>query len=63
MAKRQVTTHLEEKQLRQVGRYLGTRSPAETVRAALDFIAEKAAHEQVIRKYSGIGQPDAFQDS
>jgi len=63
MAKRQVTTQLEEKQLRRVGRYLRTRSPAETVRAAVDFVAEKAAHEQVIRKYSGVGQPDAFQDS
>jgi hypothetical protein len=63
MAKRQVTTRLEEKQLQRVGRYLKTHSPAETVKAALDFVAEKAAHEQVVRKYSGIGQPDAFQDS
>lgn len=63
MAKRNVTARVEEKQLRQVGRYLKTRSPAETVKAALDFLAEKAAHERVVRKYSGVGQPDAFQDS
>ncbi len=63
MAKRNVTTRVEEKQLRRVSRYLRTRSPAETVKAALDFIEEKAAHEQVVRKYSGVGQPDAFQDS
>ncbi|MBI3302026.1 MAG: hypothetical protein HYZ72_08120 [Deltaproteobacteria bacterium] len=62
MAKRNVTARLEEKQLQRVGRYLKTRSPVETVKAALDFVAEKAAHEQVVRKYSGVGQPDAFQD-
>ncbi|MGH9427601.1 MAG: hypothetical protein ACRD2L_15015 [Terriglobia bacterium] len=63
MAKRNVTARVEEKQLRRVGRYLKTRSPAETVKAALDFLAEKAAHERVVRKYSGVGHPDAFQDS
>jgi len=63
MAKRSVTAQVEEKQLRRAGRYLKTRRPAETLKAALDFVAEKAAHEQVVRKYSGVGQPDAFQDS
>ena len=63
MAKRNVTTRVEEKQLRRAGRYLKTRSPAETVKAALDFVAEKAAHEQVVRKYSGVGRADAFQNS
>ena len=63
MPKKNVTTRLEEKQLRQVGHYLKTRRPAETVRAALDFVAEKAAHEKVVKKYSGVGEPDAFQDS
>jgi hypothetical protein len=63
MPKKNVTTRLEEKQLRQGGRYLKTRRPAETVRAALDFVAEKAAHEKVVKKYSGVGEPDAFQDS
>ena len=63
MAKRSVTAQVEEKQLRQVSCYLKTRRPVETLKAALDFVAEKAAHEQVVRKYSGVGQPDAFQDS
>ena len=63
MPKKNVTARLEEKQLRQVGRYLKTRRPAETVRAALDFVAEKAAHEKIVKKYSGVGEPDAFQDS
>ena len=62
MPKKNVTTRLEEKQLRQVGRYLKTRRPAETVRAALDFVAEKAAHEEIVKKYSGVGEPDAFQE-
>ncbi len=63
MAKKSVTAHLDEQQLRRVGRYLKTRRPAETVKAAVDFVAEKLAHEQVVRKYSGVGQPTAFQDS
>jgi len=63
MAKRSVTAQVEEKQLRRASRYLKTRHPAETMKAALDFVAEKAAHEQIVRKYSGVGQPDAFQDS
>jgi hypothetical protein len=63
MAKKSVTARVEAKQLQRASRYLKTRSPAETVKAAVDFVAEKAAHEQVVRKYSGVGQPDAFQDS
>ena len=63
MAKRSVTTQVEEKQLRRAGRYLKTRRPSETIKAALDFVAERAAHDQVVRKYSGVGQPNAFQNS
>ena len=63
MAKRSVTTQVEEKQLRRASRYLKTRRPSDTVKAALDFVAEKAAHEQVVRKHSGVGQPDAFENS
>lgn len=63
MAKRSVTTQVEEKQLRRAGRYLKTCRPSETIKAALDFVAERAAHEQVVRKYSGVGQPNAFQNS
>jgi len=43
MAKRIVTTQVEEKQLRRASRYLKTRRLSETVKAALDFVAEKAA--------------------
>ena len=63
MATRKVTAHVEERQLKRVGRYLKTRSPDETVKAALDFVAEKIAHAQVVRKYGGVGGPDAFKDS
>ena len=63
MAKISVTTQVEEKQLRRASRYLKTRRPSETVKAALDFVAEKAAHEQVVRKYSGVGQTNAFENS
>lgn len=63
MAKRSVTTKVEDKQLRRASRYLKTRRAADTVRAALEFVAEKAAHEQVVRKHSGAGRPDAFHNS
>ena len=63
MAKRSFATQVEEKQLRRPSRYLKTRRPSETIKAALDFVAERAAHEQVVRKYSGVGQPNAFQNS
>ncbi len=48
MAKRSVTAQVEETQLRHAGRYLKTRRPTETVKAALDFVAEKAEHEQCL---------------
>jgi hypothetical protein len=48
MAKRSVTAQVEETQLRHAGRYLKTRHPTETVKAALDFVVEKAAHEQCL---------------
>ena len=63
MATRRVSLRLEEKQLKRAGQYLKTRNPSETVRAALDLVAEKAAHEQVVRKYSGVGDADAFKNS
>ena len=62
-AKRSVTTQVEEKQLRRASRYLKTRRPSETIKAAIDFVAERAVHEQVVRKYSGVGQSNAFQNS
>jgi len=63
MAKRSVTAQVDERQLKRAGRYLKARGPAATVRAAIDFVAEKAAHDEVLRQYSGVGRPDAFRDS
>jgi hypothetical protein len=63
MAKKNVTARVDELQLKRAGRYLKTHGPAATVRAALDFVAEKAAHDEVVRRYSGVGQPDAFRES
>ncbi len=63
MATRKVTARLEEQQLKRVGRYLRTRTPADTVRAALDFVAERAAHARVVQKYSGVGGLDAFKNT
>jgi hypothetical protein len=49
MAKKNVTARVDELQLKRAGRYLKTHWLAATVRAALDFVAEKAAHDEVVR--------------
>jgi len=53
----------EEPQLRRASQYLKTCRPSETLKTMLDFVVEKAVPEQVVRKYSGVGQLDVFHDS
>jgi hypothetical protein len=36
------------------------KTTTETLQRALDLVTEKAAHDRVIRRYSGVGTPDAF---
>jgi len=47
------TAWLEEGRLKRAGRCLKTRGPVATVQAAVDL---KAAHDEVVRKHSGVGQ-------
>ena len=62
MAKKSVTARVDEQQLKRVSRYRKTHGPANPVRAALDYVAEKAAHDEIVRRYSGVGEPDAFHE-
>ena len=49
-------------QLEKAQKALAARTTTETVQKALDLVAEKAAHDRVIRRYSGAGTPDAFKE-
>lgn len=60
MAQVQVSARLEREQLQKARKALGARTTTETLRKALDLVTDKAAHDEVIRPYSGVGLPDAF---
>jgi hypothetical protein len=62
MAKSQVTVRLDKDQLVRARKALGTGTVTETIERALALATEKAAHDGIIRKYSGVGGKDAFAD-
>jgi hypothetical protein len=53
---------VSSRQLKRAQKALGTRTTSETVQKALIMVTEKAAHDRVIRRYSGVGKPDAFKE-
>lgn len=60
MALIQVSARLDPVRLKKAKKALGTRTTSETLQKALEFITEKAAHDSVILRYSGVGGPNAF---
>ena len=60
MAHIQVSVRLNPVQLKRARKALAAKSVSETLQKALDLVTEKAAHDQVIRRYSGVGAADAF---
>ncbi len=60
MARVQVSARLNPLQLKKAQKALATKTASETIQKALDLVTEKAAHDSVIRRYSGVGKPDAF---
>jgi len=60
--KAQVTVRLDKGQLMRARKALGAGTVTETIERALVLATEKAAHDSVIRKYSGVGGKDAFAD-
>lgn len=60
MALVQVSARLDPDKLKRAKKALGARSTTETLQKALDMITEKAAHDWVIQRYSGVGKRDAF---
>lgn len=61
MALIQVSARLDS-QLRRAQKALGAKTTSETLQRALDLVTEKAAHDSILQRYSGIGKPDAFSE-
>ena len=61
MTRVQISARLNPAQLKQAQKTLGAKTASETIQKALDLVTEKAAHDRVLRKYSGVGAPDAFE--
>ena len=60
MAKCQVTVRLDEAQLARAKKALGAESVTKTIEQALALATEKAAHDAILRKYSGAGRKNSF---
>ena len=60
MALVQVSVRLSLDKLKRAKKALGTKTTTETLQKALDLVTEKAAHDWVIQRYSGVGKRDAF---
>ena len=62
MAKLQVTVRLDRNQLARAKKSLGVETVTETIERALALATEKATHDRIIRKFSGVGRKNAFAD-
>ncbi|MDF0666389.1 MAG: hypothetical protein CV088_00535 [Nitrospira sp. LK70] len=60
MALIRVSARVNPIQLRRAQKALGAKTTSETLQRALDLVTEKAAHDRIIQRYSGVGNPDAF---
>jgi hypothetical protein len=60
MPKLQVTVRLDRERLMRARKALSAETVTETIERALSLAAEKAAHDAILRKYSGVGKKDAF---
>ncbi|BCA52861.1 hypothetical protein W02_00010 [Nitrospira sp. KM1] len=62
MALVQVSARLNPQKLRRAQKVLGAKTTSETIQRALDLVTEKAEHDAVIQRYSGVGTSHAFED-
>ena len=60
MAKSQVTVRLDKAQLAHAQKLLGAETATEAIERALTLATEKATHDAIIRKYSGVGGKKSF---
>ena len=62
MTPTRISVRVDARQLKRAQKALGARTTSETIQKALTMVTEKAAHDRVIRRYSGVGRPDAFKE-
>ena len=62
MPKSQVTVRLDKGQLARAKRVLSAKTVTEAIERALALATEKATHDAILRKYSGIGRKNSFAD-
>ena len=62
MGPTRISVRVNTRQLKRAQRALGARTTSETVQKALDMVTEKAAHDRVIRRSSGVGTSNAFKE-
>ena len=62
MPKPQVTVRLDKGQLARAHRVLRAKTVTEAIERALALATEKAAHDAILRKYSGVGRKQSFAD-
>jgi len=60
MSKAQVTVRLDKRQLARAKKALGAETITETIEQALTLATEKATHDAIVRKYSGVGRKSSF---
>jgi len=60
MPKSQVTVRLDKNQLARAQKALGAETITETIERALALATEKAAHDAILRKFSGVGKKNSF---
>ncbi len=59
----QVSARVDPVQLERARKALAAKTTSETIQKALDLVTEKAAHDRVVRRYSGVGAPNAFKEA
>lgn len=60
MPKSQVTVRLDKGQLARAMKALSADTVTEAIEKALALATEKATHDAILRKYSGVGRRDSF---
>lgn len=62
MSALRITVRVDAGRLRRAQKALGAKTTSETIQKALTMVTEKVVHDRVIRRYSGVGKPDAFKE-
>lgn len=63
MRSQQVSVRLNVAQLRRAKKALSARTTSEAIQIALDLATQKADHDNVVRRFSGVGSRHAFREN